>query len=162
LKRLGNVVITSGVVLIFVLAFVSFNIYAQALTILVSHGGSGDLELCVESNGYEDQCDDFNLSEYNNPFEYVLEVEDPDQGHNFQVCYEIRDTNAKDCRNFEFTGSSQQTVNVEIPSTGLPVAGGNTNNIEDFSLQNPIEDSQSPTATPEAPPELPPLPPTLP
>ena len=77
------------------------------LTVLVSHGGSGDFELCVESEGYEDRCDDFILAEYPNPFQYILEVEDPDEGHNFRICYELRDIDAEDCRNFEFTGSSQ-------------------------------------------------------
>jgi hypothetical protein len=125
----------------------------------VTHGGSGDLELCVESEGYEEQCDDFDLSEYQNPFEYILDVEDPDEGHNFSVCYELRDTELEDCRNFEFTGSSQQTVDVEIPSTGLPTEAGNTNN-NDFSLPSNGGDStpSSDTALPDLPP-LPALPP---
>ena len=147
-------------VVAFLLAFISLNHYVQALTIFVSHGGSGDLELCIESQGYEDQCDDFNLFEYPNPFQYILDVEDPDQGHNFQVCYEIMETNVEDCRNFEFTGSSQQTVNIEIPSAGTSV-GDTANNNEDLSLQNPEESSSLPSI-PEEPSELPPLPPSPP
>lgn len=125
------------------------------ITVLVTHGGSGDLELCVESEGYEDQCDDYILSEYQNPFQFILDVEDPDKGHNFRVCYELRDTDIEDCRNFEFTGSSQQTVNVEIPSTGLPTEESNANN-NDFSLQN--NGGDSPLSSDTAPPDLPPLP----
>jgi hypothetical protein len=147
----------------FVLAFVPFGHYAQALTILVSHGGSGDLELCIESQGYDDQCNNFNLFEYQNPFEYIVDVEDPDQGHNFQICYEIRDTDLEDCRTFEFTGSSEQTINIDIPSTGLSTGSGTANN-EGFSLEN-TEESSPPPSPPdpvEVPSELPPLPPPLP
>jgi hypothetical protein len=160
---LKNFLIVIIAIMVFVPSLVSFDQLVQALNIVISHGGAGDLELCFESDGYENQCDDIILSEYQNPFQYILEVEDPDQGHNFQVCYEIRDTDVEDCRNFEFTGSSQQTVNVEIPSTELPTGGGTASNNEDFSLQNTEGDSPSSSPdTPEESPGLPPLPPSLP
>ena len=156
--NLKNYVIIVSLVSGFALLLTS-PIDVYGITILVTHGGSGDLELCAESEGYEEQCDDFDLSEYQNPFEYILDVENPDEGHNFRICYELRDTEIEDCRNFEFTGSSQQTVDVEIPSTGLPTEEGNTNN-NDFSLPSNGGDSlpSSDTGLPDLPP-LPALPP---
>jgi len=131
-------------------------IVVHGLTVLVSHGGSGDLELCLESKGYEDQCHDFNLSEYANPLQYILDVEDPDEGHNFRICYDLKDTDAQDCKNFEFTESSQQTVNIDVPSNVPPTEDGGANNSEDFSLQHSEGDSDTTV------PDLPPLPPTPP
>jgi len=164
LIALKNLLVVFASILILVSTFVSFDQFVRALNIIVSHGGTGDMELCVKSDGFENACDDFNLSEYQNPLQYILEGEGPDEGDDFQVCYEIKDTEVDDCRNFESTGSSQQTVNVEIPSTGLPTGGSTASNNVDFSLQNTEEQPpSSPSAdTPEEPPELPPLPSTPP
>lgn len=135
----------------------------HGLIVLVSHGGNGDIELCLDSEGYEDVCSDFNLSEYGSPFRYILDVEDPDEGHNFDICYEVKDTDIEGCRDFEFTGSSQQTVNIEIPSTRLPTEGADANNNNDFSLGNGEGTSiiSPDTKVPEVleVPDLPPLPP---
>lgn len=129
--------------------------YVHALNIITSHGGSGDIELCVESNGYEDQCEDFSLSEWPSPFRYILDVEDPDQGHDFSVCYEVEvsDSDSKTCRDFEFTGSDEQVIDFLIPDIKSPTPANTPEG--DFSLQNP---SNLPGATAPTNPELPPVP----
>lgn len=149
---------------------------ALGMTILVAHGGSGDLELCVESKGYEDQCEDFNLSEWPNPFRYILEVDDPDEGHNFSICYKLKDTSVDACKNFEFSGSSPQIVNIEIPNAGsTPESFQNTDtdsnsnnnddtsssNNEDFSFGNSNLNSDDSDSSDDSS-ELPPLPPPTP
>ena len=129
--------------------------YVHALNIVISHGGSGEIELCVESNGYEDPCEDFSLSEWPNPFRYILDVEDPDQGHDFSVCYEVEgsDSDSKTCRGFEFTGSDDQVIDFHIPDIKLPIPDNAPE--KDFSLQNP---SNLPRTTVPTDSELPPVP----
>lgn len=151
--------IISVLVLAFVLAFASFNNYVHALNIIVSHGGSGEIELCVESDGYEDPCDDFNLSEWPDPFRYILDVEDPEAGHDFSVCYEVQDSDSdsRTCREFEFTGSDEQTIDVYIPDISPANSSSQLGN--DFSLQDPSNiPGASAVPDPEHP-ALPPLPP---
>jgi hypothetical protein len=156
-----KVMIISGLVLAFVLAFASFNIYVHALNIIVSHGGSGEIELCVESDGYEDPCDDFNLSEWPDPFRYILDVEDPEAGHDFSVCYEVQDSDSDSdswtCRESEFTGSDEQIIDVYIPDISPTNSSSQPEN--DFSLQDP---SNIPGASAVPDPEKPALPSLLP
>ena len=45
--------------------------HVEALDIIVSHGGKGEIELCMESDGYNNPCDDFNLVEWTRPLEAV-------------------------------------------------------------------------------------------
>ena len=129
--------------------------YVHAINIVISHGGRGEIELCAESSGYEDQCDDFNLSEWPSPFRYILDVEDPDQGHDFSVCYEVEDSDSdsKTCRDFEFTGSDDQVIDFNIPDTISPTQVNTPE--KDFSLQNP---SNLPGTTVPTDSELPPVP----
>lgn len=168
--RLKNLVIIICFILIFVSSPVSHYQYIHAidteLSIILSHGGKGNIELCVESSGYEDQCDDFDLSVYQNPLRYILDVEDPDQGQDFRVCYEVKETESEGCRNFEFNGLARQTVNIEIPDIELPATdGGRPISDEDFSLQDtdgslssPQPSSDTPGPATQTVPELPPVP----
>ena len=134
--------------LLFMLGFLIQDV--EALDIIISHGGEGDIELCMESDGYNDPCDDFNLFEWASPFMYTLDVEDPDEGHDFSVCYEFKDSDSgKTCRDFEFTGSDDQRIYFNIPDINpAPEA-----HEEDFSLQDPPNLPGVPPAS-----ELPPVP----
>ena len=127
--------------------------HVEALDIAISHGGTGEIELCVESDGYDDSCDDFSLSEWASPYVYTLDVEDPDEGHDFSVCYEVKDSDSgKTCTDFEFTGSDNQRISFNIPDIGPAPSSAPE---EDFSLQNP---SNLPDETTSSASELPPVP----
>jgi hypothetical protein len=135
--------------LFLIISTIPFVQNVNALNIIISHGGTGEIELCIESDGYEDQCDDFDLSEWANPLPYELDVEDPDEGHDFQVCYEVKDADEKMCKDFEFTGSEDQSVDILIPDiNSLPADNEPVNNDDDFSLQNANRNLNSPSNTP--------------
>jgi hypothetical protein len=121
--------------LFFIISTVPLAQNVNALDIIISHGGTGEIELCIESDGYEDQCDDFDLSEWPNPLPYVLDVEDPDEGHDFQICYEVKGVDEKECNDFEFTGSADQSVDVQIPNINSTPDDSEPVNNDDFSLQ---------------------------
>jgi hypothetical protein len=151
-----NFIIAISLGLTFVLGFLIQHV--EALDIIVSHGGKGEIDLCMESDGYDDSCADFNLIEWASPFMYTLDVEDPDEGHDFSVCYEFKDSDFdfdfdfdKTCRDFEFTGSADQRINFNIPdinpASGIPE--------EDFSLRDP-SNLLGPTVPSTS--ELPPVP----
>lgn len=143
-------VITLG--LLFMLGFLIQHV--EALDVAVSHGGTGEIELCIESDGYDDSCDDFSLSEWASPFTYTLDVEDPDEGHDFSACYEVKDSDSdKTCTGYEFTGSDGQQINFNIPEIG-PAPSSTPE--DDFSLQNPSNLPDATTTPPAS--ELPPVP----
>ncbi len=43
----------------------------------VYHPGDGNVALCFKSSDYHDVCEDINLAEYQSPFVFPIEVEDP-------------------------------------------------------------------------------------
>lgn len=89
------------------------------LNILVSHPQTGTLEICIDSKGYEDLCDEFDLQEFMNPFTYSVDVEDPEEGKTFEVCHTLDNDDQKTCEKFRFSGDEDQTITINANSYDL-------------------------------------------
>ena len=91
-------------------------IYAQNLdlTIWIYHSGSGESKICLDSKGYPEKCEVYNLFDEENPFAIRYEVEDPKMGKEFTVCFEMEKAEEDECKTFEFEEDTQE-IDVNLP-----------------------------------------------
>lgn len=93
------------------------------LDVNVYHPGTGSIELCYKAENNKDVCDDFNLSQEQNPFLYLIEIEDPDSDNKFEMCYEFRDGNNQDgCKEYGLSGQPVEIVDFVLPGSSGPQA----------------------------------------
>ncbi len=96
----------------------------------VYHPSEGTVEICFKGDNYDDVCDVPNLAEYQSPFVIPINVEDPSDNENYELCYEFEDRNSDGCREYEMTGKSRETVDFVLPGgsiTNSPSENFNTN-----------------------------------
>lgn len=118
-----------------------------ALNVVVSHEGKGGAEICLKNEGFNNLCDNYDLTQQPNPLLIPVGIEDPETGDNFEVCYEFKDTNNEECIDFTLSGQDPQIIELSIVNTNV-VPSINNNG------QGGIINKQ-----PETPATLPPLPP---
>jgi hypothetical protein len=93
-------------------------IHAQNLdlTIWIHHSEFGESKICLDSKGYPEKCEVYNLFDEESPFVIRYEVEDPKVGKEFTVCYEMEKTDKDDCKTFEF---KEDTQSIDVHLSGF-------------------------------------------
>ena len=68
-----------------------------------------------------------------------MPIQDPNSGHSFTVCYQIKSTDIKGCEGHKFNGGSTQTVELNVPSQSGQGGGINSGQVGGQNLPLPIE-----------------------
>jgi hypothetical protein len=145
--------------------------YAQGeeLNIKFDHDNSSELKICLKSKDYKTLCENFDFKEIsNNPYFYVIDVDDIKKGKTFQLCYESKSVD--ECKKLKFSGNKVQRIDFTIEGSnititedktfdyGIPEIHSNSNSPIQANLGNNINDDIPPIPSKGTDDDIPPIP----